>query len=101
MGTFPQVFRHAKEVPILQLHETIRLPHIDASPIDFLLFYQQSCQGGVFKIMKNDHFLVFLVVLAVSPSLYAGKEWPVLELHEAISVPHIVSCLIVFLLFCE
>ena len=52
LGTFPQVFRHAKEVLILQLHETIRLPHIDASPIDFLLFYQQSCQGGVFKLWK-------------------------------------------------
>ena len=28
----------------------------------FRLFYERGWQGGVFKVMKNDHSLVFLAL---------------------------------------
>ena len=36
--------------------------HVVACVIAFHLFYEGGWQGGVFKIMKNDCFLVFLAV---------------------------------------
>ena len=58
-----------KEWPILELYEAIRVLHIVACPLVFILFYERSCQGGVFKIMKNDHFLVFLSVWVLFPEV--------------------------------
>ena len=45
----------------------IRVPYVIARPIVFMLFYDRGWQGGVFKIMKIDHFLVFLAVLVLFP----------------------------------
>ena len=39
------------------------MPHI----IIFTLFYDQRWQRGVLKVMKNDPFLVLLVVWVVFP----------------------------------
>ena len=35
----------------------------------FFLFYHQDWQGGVFKLMKNIHFLAFLAVWFLFPKL--------------------------------
>ena len=67
LGSFPWVFGQVKEWPIFELYETIRVPHIVARPFVFILSYERSCQGRVFKIMKNDHFLVFLSVWVLFP----------------------------------
>ena len=53
---FPQVYKQLKEWLILQLDETMRMLHIVACPIVFLLFYERGWQRGVFKVMKNDFF---------------------------------------------
>ena len=47
---------------MLELHKIIRWPHVVACPIVFFLSYERGWQGGVFKVIKNDHFLVFLAV---------------------------------------
>ena len=47
---------------MLEWHEMIRVLHLVSCPIVFILFYDQDWQGGVLKLMKNDHFLVFLTV---------------------------------------
>ena len=59
---FPQVFAQVNEWPILELHEMIRVPHLVACTIVFILFDDRDWQGGVLKLMKNDYFLVFLAV---------------------------------------
>ena len=41
-------------------------------PIVFNLFYDRDGQGGVFKVMKNDHFLVFFDVWVLSP-IFLGR----------------------------
>ena len=48
-------------------HEMIRVLHVVACPIVFILSYDQSWQRGVFKVMKNDHFLLFLAVWVLFP----------------------------------
>ena len=65
MGTFPQVFRQVKEWLIFELHEVIRVLHVVACMMDFDLLCDQGKQEGVLKLMKNDHFLAFLVVLVI------------------------------------
>ena len=59
LDPFPQVFGQVKEQLILGLQKTKLVPHLFACSIVFILFYERSSQGVVFKIMKNDHFLVF------------------------------------------
>ena len=56
-----------KEWLILELHETIRVSHVVAGPIVFILFYDRDGQGGVFNVMKNDHLLIFLAVWVLFP----------------------------------
>ena len=56
---------------MLELHKTIRLSHVVACPIVFILFYVRSCQGGVLKVVKNG-FLVFLAVVPFSARFWAG-----------------------------
>ena len=68
----------------------IRALHVITSPIIFILFDNPDWQGGVLKLMKNDHFLVFLAVL----------EQLILELREMIIVLHVVAFPIDFNLFC-
>ena len=50
----------------------IRVSHIVARPIVFNLFYERSCQGGMVKIMKNDHFVVFPAVWVLFPN-FGGR----------------------------
>ena len=71
-GHFPQVFEQVNEWLILELHEMIKVPHLVASPIVFILFYDRDWQGGVLKLMKNDHFLVFLAVWVLFP-MFLGR----------------------------
>ena len=40
----------------------IRMPHVAACPTVFVLLYDRGWQGGVFKVLKNDHVLVFSAV---------------------------------------
>ena len=47
---------------MLELLKIIRVSHAVAYQIVFLLFYERRWQGGMFIVMKNDHFLVFLAV---------------------------------------
>ena len=64
---FPQVFRQVKECLMLQTHEMIKVLHVVACPIVLILFYDRYWQGGVLKLMKYYHFLVFLAVLDFFP----------------------------------
>ena len=54
---------------MLELRKIIRVSHVVAWTIVFILFYEQSWQGGVFKVMKTDHFLVFLTVWVLFPKI--------------------------------
>ena len=64
---FPKFLGRLKEWLMLELHKIIRLTHRVACPIVFILFYERGWQGGVLKVMKNDHFLGFLAVWVLSP----------------------------------
>ena len=59
LGHFPEVFGQIKEWLMLELPKIIRVSHVVAWTIVFILFYEQSWQGGVFKVMKTDHYLCF------------------------------------------
>ena len=61
-GLFSQVFGEVNEWPISKLHEIIRVLHVVAYPIVFLLFDDPDWQGRVLQNMKNDQFLVYLAV---------------------------------------
>ena len=73
-----------------ELHKIKQLPHVVACPIVCILFNEQCWQGGVYKVMKNDHFLKFLVVWVIFPK-FLGKlrsslyyncvKWWVLHVH--------------------
>ena len=54
---------------MLELHKIIRLSHVIACTIVFILFYERGWQGGVFKLLRTIIFLVFLAVLVVFPIL--------------------------------
>ena len=47
----------------------IRMSRLVACPIVFILFYDRDWQGGVIKVMKKDHFLVFLPVCVLFPNV--------------------------------
>ena len=47
--------------------------------IIFILFGDQDWQGGVFKVIQNDHF-------------GQVKGWVMFELHKIKQVPHVVEC---------
>ena len=55
---------------MLELHKIIRLSHVVVCLIVFILFYA----GGVFKVMKNDEFLVFLANWVLFPKFGAGLK---------------------------
>ena len=50
----------------------IRVLHLVTYPIVFNFHYDQGRQGGVFKRMKNDQFLVFLAVWVLFP-MFLGR----------------------------
>ena len=74
LATFLQVFGHVKGWLMIQLHKIIRASHAVGCPIVFLLFYEWGWQGGVFIIMKNDHFLEFLAVWVLFPKFLGRWE---------------------------
>ena len=45
---------------MLELQEMIRVLHVVPYSIVFILFYGQGWQGGVFKVMKNDFFFIYI-----------------------------------------
>ena len=67
LGLFPYVFGQVNEWSTLKLHEVIRVLQVVAFPIISILFEDWDWQGGVLKVMKNDHFLVILAVWVLLP----------------------------------
>ena len=70
LGSFPQVFRQVKEWHILELHEMIRCSDVLNC---FYFVWWLRWPGGMFKVIKNDNFLVFLHVLVNFLSFWAGE----------------------------
>ena len=67
-------------------------------PIVFSLFYDRDGHGGVFKVMKNDHFFSIFSRFGLFPQVFSQvNELPILELHETVRVQHLVACPIVFI----
>ena len=56
LGPFFQVFLEVKKFLILELHEMIRVSHVVAWSIIFILLCDLSRHRGVLKLMKNDLF---------------------------------------------
>ena len=52
---------------MLELHKIIRVSNLVVFATVFVLFYERDWQGEVFKVIKNDHFLVFLAVWGLIP----------------------------------
>ena len=52
---------------MLELHKIIKASRVVLCPTICMLFYDRDWQGGVFKVMKNDHFLVILAVWVLFP----------------------------------
>ena len=77
---------------MLELHKIIRVSHAVVFPIIFLLLCDRDWQGGVLKLMKNDHLLVYLAVWVLFPKflgrlrskLLLCRIIAILESHEMI-----------------
>ena len=50
LSPFPHSFGQVKEWVILKLHEMIRVSHVVACPIVFVLLYNRVGHGGVLKM---------------------------------------------------
>ena len=86
----------------VRIHKTIWVSHLVACLIIFILFYEESWQGGVFKVMKNDEILEFFSRLDPFPQAFGQvKEQLILGLQKTKLVPHLFACSIVFILFYE
>ena len=48
---------------VREFHEMIRMSHVVACPITFILLCDQSRKGEVLRIMKNGQLEVFSVVV--------------------------------------
>ena len=66
---FPKFFGQVKGWLSKEMHKMVKVSHVVACKllffcfmITFLLFYDGGWQGGVFKVIKIDYFLVFLAV---------------------------------------
>ena len=70
------------------------MSQVVACPSVIILFYEQRWEGGVFKVMIIDHFLVLQVFGKV-------KEWFIFEVCEMIRVLHLVACPVGFNLLCD
>ena len=100
LGSFTQVFGQVKKSLMLELHKLIKVSHEVACPIVLILFYEGNWQGGLFKIMKNDHFLVLLAVWVLFPYVFGQvNKWSMLKLHEMIRVLQVVAFPIISILF--
>ena len=58
---------------MLELHKTIRVLHVVIWPTVFISFYDRYWQEGVFKVIQNHHFLVFLAVWVLPTRFWAGE----------------------------
>ena len=66
----------------------------------FILFYDRYWQGGVFKRMKNYHFLNTFSCFGVLTQVFGRvNDWSILGVHKMIRVLHVVACPLVFILF--
>ena len=84
------------------MHEAIRVWHAVTCTIIFIWFYDQDGQGGVFKVMKSNHFLVFLAVWVIWPTFFGHvREWLMLELREILRMLHGFACLMDLNLLCD
>ena len=52
---------------MLDVHGITKMPPVVPCPMDFSSLPDQGQQGGILKLMKNGHFLVFLVVWVFLP----------------------------------
>ena len=85
---------------MLQLHNLMKLSHAVACPIVFILFYDQSWQGGVFEFMKTDCFSsVFSPLGHFSQVFGQVKSWLIIELYKMMKASHVAPCPVAFLLF--
>ena len=99
LGHFPQDFGHVKGWVMFEQHKIKEVPHVVECPIVFILFYDQGCQGGVFKVMKKTFVSVFQRLDSFPHVFMQVRESLILQMHEMKRVLHAVACLIVFLLF--
>ena len=77
----------------------IRVLHVCAFPIVFILFYGLDWHG-VFKVMKKDHFQNIFISFGLFPGVFGQvNEWPLSKLHEMIRVLLLVACPILFIFF--
>ena len=59
---------------MLELHKIMQVSNLVAFATVFILFYDQNWQQEVFKVIKKDHFLVFLAVWGLIPK-FLGSLW--------------------------
>ena len=96
-GLFHQVFGQVNMQPILVVNKIIKVLHLFVCPIVFILFYGLDWQGGVFKVMKNDHFLNIFISFGLFLRVFGQvNEWSILKLHEMIKVLYIFLYKFVF-----
>ena len=76
-------------------------------PIVFILFYDRDWDGRVFKLMKNDHFLVFLTVWCPFPTFWLGYGVVYVstaKINKSVTcscVPNLFFLFVFFILFYE
>ena len=70
---------------MLELHKIITVSHAVVFPIIFLLLCGRDWQGGVLKLMKNDHLLVYLAVWVLFPK-FLGRLRSKLLLYRIIAI---------------
>ena len=87
---------------MLELHKIRSVLDLVLFSTVFILFHEQRWQGGVFKVIKNDHFLNIFSSLRPYPQVFGqAKKWLIVGLHEMIRVPRVVACPMDFNLLCD
>ena len=80
-----------KDCFILKFREMIRVLHVLGCPIVFILFDDRGWQEGMFRVTKNNHFLVFLAVWILFPN-FLGR------LRRG---SYVMLCILYFYLVCN
>ena len=75
---------------MVELHKIIRVSHLVACSIVFVLFDEQSSQGRVLRVMKKIIFSSFSRLGHFPQAFLQMKKWLILELHETIRILHTV-----------
>ena len=99
LGPFLQGFGQVNEWPILEVYEMIRVLHLVALPIVFILFYGRYWQVGVFKVMRKVFYSVFNRLDLFAQVFRPVNLCRILLLYEMIRVLHAVLCPFIFILF--